>query len=172
MKGFKKILNYILCKRFSKKEKQYFLVIAFIVIVASNFFIARWLKNIKNQQLVITAVIPKAVVDMQLPDKKITPIKTKQYTPQAVEKKKPLVRDPFLDSKKSQLSTSAILKKPVLDLKVSGILLDQNIPTAIINSKVVKIGDVISGKTIVDIEKETVILMEDGDLYILELRKK
>jgi len=172
MKGFKKILNYILCKRFSKKEKRYFLIIALAVIIAINFFITRWLKNVKSQQLVITAVVPKAVVDMQLPDKKIIPAKTEKMTPQAAEKKKPLTRDPFLDSKKTQLLTSVIQKRPVLNLKISGIMLDQNIPTAIINSKVVKIGDIISGKTIVDIEKETVILMEDGDLYILELRTK
>jgi type II secretory pathway component PulC len=84
----------------------------------------------------------------------------------------PELRDPFLSSKNPQELIVSAVKKPAVELKLSGILWDDNVPSAIINSSIVKIGDLIEEKTVVDIEKNRVIMMENGKILVIELRKQ
>ena len=95
--------------------------------------------------------------------------KPAKKSPQVIKKKD--LRDPFLPSKSSEMVKTSTKKRPVF-LKLKGILWDRLIPSAIINSKVVKIGDLIFGKTVVDIEKNQVILMENGEIFLLKLKRK
>lgn len=59
---------------------------------------------------------------------------------------------------------------PVSDLDLSGIIWDKAAPYAIINGMVVRPGDEISGKTIKDIEPNSVVLTDGQNDYILELK--
>ncbi|MFH2144790.1 MAG: hypothetical protein ABII75_02005 [Candidatus Omnitrophota bacterium] len=171
MKKIKEILKkiYILVgkKRFSTSEKIVLSFLAIIVVFALNFFLTKWSVSQKKQYPIASLIIPP--LEDAAP-KTTVPVSALKTLPLPEPAK---IRDPFLPSKNTELVlTDKIKAKPELNLKISGILMDKDVPSAIINSRIVKIGDVISGKTVVDIEKETVILMEDGDLYVLELRKK
>lgn len=53
------------------------------------------------------------------------------------------------------------------DLKVSGVIWDTPMPQAIISDKVVKIGDVINGSTIILIDKKGVEITHNGLKYLL-----
>lgn len=171
MKKIKETLKkiYILVgkKRFSNPEKIVLFFLAIAAVFAFNLFLTKWSSSQKKQYQVTSLIIPP--LENTAPETVATvPASKTLPLPESAK-----MRDPFLPSKNSEFAlTDKIKAKPELNLKISGILMDKEVPSAIINSRVVKIGDIISGKTVVDIEKETVILMENGDLYILELRTK
>ncbi len=169
------LINRLMAKRFGTAGK----VIIVILFAGALWFGWKWLNNytaaIKNQPSIVLTVPPPS--PPQAPEK----MKKKTKKEKKPEEKKdnsaqPVaaaeVRDPFLPSLDSMKQIPDDRMKPVTDLKVSGILWDQQIPTAIINSKVVKIGDIIDGKTIVDMDKDKVILMDNGRIFILKLRQK
>jgi hypothetical protein len=164
-----KIFNSIAAKRFSKKEKIGLIIAAVIFSLIGNHFIQAWIDAQKNTTTVITPLIPKDKLELPKPVYKKT-----EDQKEVVDNKpiKPAIRDPFLSSKNPDKMKKVTKKKPQIDLKLSGVLWDDQIPTAIINSKVVKIGDLIQGKTVVDIEKDQVLLMEEGQIYVLKLRKQ
>jgi hypothetical protein len=150
-----------------------------VIIVAGALFVANHWFNVKINALKTRTKIIEPVVPApgSRTPAAVQPAQTK--TPAEPEgesaEKKPATdsRDPFLASKNPEKQQPVVnQKKPVIDLKVSGILWDENIPTAIINSQVVKIGDIIYGKTVVDMEKDAVILMEDGELLVIKLHKE
>jgi hypothetical protein len=168
--SFKKILKIIAAKRFSKNESIVLIVVIIVLLLAGNHFVQVWIEAQKNQTNVIAPIIP--------PDKLVLPKpilkKTKGDKKEVLDiaPKKPAIRDPFLSSKDPEKFEKEVQKKPQIDLNLSGILWDDQIPTAIINSKVVKIGDLVFGKTVVDIEKDQVVLMEEGQMFVLKLRKR
>lgn len=55
------------------------------------------------------------------------------------------------------------------DLVLSGIVWDEESPSAIINGEIVRIGRQIDGRKIIDIQKTKIILSEDGQIYELNL---
>lgn len=78
--------------------------------------------------------------------------------------------DPFYRAKKG--------KKPVVTYEeqkewiLNGILYDQKAPTAVINKKIVNIGDKINGAKIIDITKTKVVLTkENSDTFTLQITK-
>lgn len=72
-------------------------------------------------------------------------------------------RDPF-SKKTSEHSVSASR-----DLSLSGIVWDKQNPTAIINDTIVKIGEEISGSTVVDIKEGYVVLNDGKENFVLKL---
>ena len=173
--SFQEILNRIMAKRFSLPEK----IIIALLFLGVFFWAQRWLNtyisDIKKPQSIVLTVPPPSSLK-NAPEQKKTIPAFKQEEPasggQAEIRREPETRDPFLPSLDALKQVPEDRMTPITDLKVSGILWDQKIPAAIINSKVVKIGDIIAGKTIVDMDKDKVILMENGQIYILELRQK
>ncbi len=157
--------------RFAKKGKIILIIFSLIFVTAVNKMILSWIEVTKNKIKVIEITTPPLIVN-----KNTTAAINPKPEENNSEVKKPFrfdIRDPFLASKDpDKFKPANIQKKTVIDLKISGIIWDEKVPTAIINSKVVKIGDIIDDKTVVDMEKDKVILMENGQLYILELRKK
>jgi len=78
------------------------------------------------------------------------------------------LRDPFIGYEEKQeepaQASSAPKEKPLPTLKIQGIIWGGRIPQAIINNKVVKMGDVIEGVKVVNINKDGVIvLFEDKE---------
>lgn len=162
---FKNLLNKLAAKRFSKKERKIILVGVIILIITSQFIINYWINKLKKETVVIAPIIPKGDVDLPAVDDA-----TGEKIGNSQQKRKPDLRDPFLSSRNPDFFKK-IKIRPIANLKVSGILWDAKVPTAIINSQVVKIGDIIHGKTVVDMEKDKVVLMENGEIYVLEFKR-
>ena len=86
-------------------------------------------------------------------------------------------RDPF-ESPLAKEEEALVLKaqeqgiKEVADLELTGIMLTPSGAQAIINRKIVKVGDIIEEKKIVTIKKDYVILFESDTRYILRLKKQ
>ncbi|MBI4845772.1 MAG: hypothetical protein HY810_04775 [Candidatus Omnitrophica bacterium] len=168
---FKEKINKIIGKRFSGKETKILAIIAVILIFALYCFFLEFISQFKTET--------KVVENLMLPDVNVSKLSVPQVkindktnVSEEVIIKETDIRDPFLPSKNvDQINTNIVEKELPIDLKVSGILWDNDVPTAIINSKVVKIGDLIYGKTVVDMEKDKVILMDEGQIYIMPLRK-
>lgn len=73
-------------------------------------------------------------------------------------------RDPFL------LDTSNMQEEQGMeDLVLNGIMPDKQNPYAIINNKVVKLGDKVGGMTVIEINESNVVLDENGQRHTLEL---
>lgn len=79
----------------------------------------------------------------------------------------PWSRDPFMAQGK--LAKKGPSRPEALAL--SGIIWDEKKPAAIINDNIVSVGDEIQGKKVIKIEKNKVILQEDGEEYILRLEE-
>jgi hypothetical protein len=75
-------------------------------------------------------------------------------------------RDPFV------FGTAKIYSDEDNTLSLNGIAWDEKAPSAIVNNKVVKVGDQIAGNRIADIKKDKVIVTKDGNFYELNLRQK
>jgi len=160
---FKNIFNKIAAKRFSKQEIIIIIVIFAIALIFAYYHLSKWTKSFKSLKVIAPITPPEKPGRVQKVKSKEE--KTKEPSGSA---KSFNIRDPFLASKNTD--SVIIEKNPILNMKLKGVLWDDQIPTAIINSRVVKIGDLIDNKTVVDIEKDKVILMEDGEVYLLKLR--
>ncbi len=62
-------------------------------------------------------------------------------------------------------------KRPLPDLSVQGIIWDTALPQAIINNKVVKIGDLLEEAQIIDISKSGITVLFDNQQYNLSVTK-
>ncbi len=167
---FKVLINKLAAKRFSNKEKAVLLMVFFILSGWGLYFLKNWTTVLKEEVKIIEPLVPKSSPKPL--------IKASEQIKRSIKEttalfKKPEIRDPFLASKDSNILKAPGEKKtPAIPLNLKGILWDKLVPSAIINSKVVKIGDLIFGKTVVDIEKDKVILMENGEIQILKLKSK
>lgn len=167
MKSIKKITNLILTKRLNKAEKIGLILLFLFFGIIGYYFFLKEINQTKKQQVIVETCVP---VTVEPSEKKAS----KQPTGEKTSLKQTdvvIARDPFLASSKSEDLTHPITKN-IIDLKVSGILWDDQVPTAIIGSKVVRIGDMIAGKIVVDIEMNRIILMEEGEIFVLELNHK
>ena len=72
-------------------------------------------------------------------------------------------RDPFLPD------TSNMQEQGMEGLALNGIMPDKQNPYAIINNKVVKLGDKVGGMTVIEINESNVVLDENGQRHTLEL---
>ena len=72
-------------------------------------------------------------------------------------------RDPFL------LDAPNIKEQGMGGLTLNGIVADKKNPYAIINNDIVKLGDKVSGMTIIEINENNVVLDENGQRHTLEL---
>lgn len=177
--NFNMFLGKLTTKRFSNKENIILLLFFMGCAYAENYILVKWINNIKAQHMISEKYPSGPIVPINPrvePEKIIAPIAppSPEKTPKEEKKeKKPEVRDPFLPGIKQAIqNTTYSIRQFLMDYKISGILYDDKGPTAIINSKVVRIGDIIVGKTVVDIEKDKVILMENGEVFVLELQKR
>lgn len=83
-------------------------------------------------------------------------------------------RDPFMPLVTSQGYIVNVEEELFAsDMNLEGIIYDaQGHSLAIINGKVVKVGDNIGSYTILEINQSTVILAKEAEKYILELKKE
>jgi hypothetical protein len=166
-----KLCTAIAMKRFSNKEKVAIVLAIIIAMAIVNQLFINWTLKLKKQNIIIESLIPPPTAATNVAP--VLRAGVEQLEPLSGQKEYFTIRDPFLASKNPEKQQPAgAQQKSTIDLKVSGILWDEKVPTAIINSKVLKIGDSIYGKTIVDMERDKVILMEEGELFVLKLRKE
>jgi len=78
-------------------------------------------------------------------------------------------RDPFYRGKKQQFQPT--VKPTKSHWLLGGILYDNKRPSAVINKKVVRGGDIINGARVVQINKETVTLDKEGLQFTLTIAK-
>ncbi len=168
-KSILEILNKLAAKRFNDKEKIGLIIGLVVFVLIGDYFFTNWINEFKNKNNIVVSMAPP--IKPKLPASLVLN-KTKVESVVTVEAIKQKIRDPFLSSKNPKKLKNVTAKKTSAILKVSGILWDEKIPTAIINSKVLNIGDLIENKTVVDIEQNRVVLMEDGQVLVLELRDK
>lgn len=169
-KKSKTLINKLAAKSFSAKEKAGLLLLFFILSGAGLYYLQKWTTELKEEVKIIEPIIPRSITN---PKPKVSEKITQTIKEKAALFRKPVIRDPFLASIDSNIVKSTKQKTtPTVRLNLKGILWDKLVPSAIINSKVVKIGDLIYGKTVVDIERNQVILMENGEIFIIKLKKK
>ena len=162
--------NKIAAKRFSNKEKAVLLIVFLVLSGGLLFYVNSWIIALKQEAKIIEPIVPKQKISLSANISEQIKQTVKEIAPSP---KKPDIRDPFLASLDSNILRAPTENlEPVVNLNLQGILWDKRVASAIINSKVVKIGDLIYGKTVVDIEQDKVILMENGKIHILKLLKR
>lgn len=91
--------------------------------------------------------------------------------PNTVEYKSGGLRDPFYQEKKPEvikkMEEAPTQKKPLPTLKIQGIVWGSSMPQAIINNKVLKIGDKIEDASIVEINREGIVILFEKQKYSL-----
>lgn len=100
-------------------------------------------------------------------------IKTKpRAKPIDIEKYSSLAwgKDPFCRGKKGAIDTEPVRSESRWIL--SGILYNENNPSAVINKKIVRNGDSINGATVLEIDKNIVKLEKDGLEFRLTVAKE
>jgi hypothetical protein len=148
----------------AKKTNQ--LLITLILIFVFLFAISNAIKRVKKsgglEVMVTSALEDRASKGKDLPSDNLS---VGLYGMLEGESKKiGLIRDPFTgDTITSQETATSTIY-------LSGIFFDQNLPMAIINDNIIKIGDRIDEYTVVGIEQDKVIL-NDG-VKDLELKWK
>ena len=89
-----------------------------------------------------------------------------------IEYKATDLRDPFQSPREKkgtekQVAQIMVKERPLPNLVIAGIVWGGNFPQAIINNKVVKIGDTLEEARIIDIKRDGVTLSFDNRLYNL-----
>lgn len=107
-----------------------------------------------------SAVIKK---DKEVASEEKIPVKDIYGTLEEKSKNLELKRDPF------SLAPIIPLEKYSSGIYLNGILWDKSCPMAIINDQIVKIGDTVSGKIVVDIKQDRVILNDGNKDFELRL---
>lgn len=134
----------------------------FIIIILMVLFMADSLFAVRSEFEAMT----------KLEEKEKSEIQEKIVRPQIEYKSKGL-RDPFQTpfEKQFTLGSGAVAPDPwavsLSFLKLQGVVWGGKFPQAIINDRVVKIGDTIEGALIVDINRDGVVLFLDGKQYKL-----
>lgn len=169
---FSRLFIAIAAKRFNKIEKIILLCAALGLIVAGHIGVQRWTAQVARQQVVVEPLIPPDSMALPAPLPGAGQVQAALPGPVIPQSPARVRRDPFLPSRNPKRQIKTVEPpKPTINLTVNGILWDDKTPTAIINSKVVGIGDIIFGKAIVDIEKDRVMVMEDGAIQTLYFKK-
>lgn len=142
------------------------MVIALVIILGNSIkTILRTKKAVKSPPLAPVALREIAKREMSISDKS-EQIESlyREAEARRAEKDLPWGRDPFA-MKISLQETSWGLS----DLKLEGIMWDEKNPCAIINGEVVKKDDKLGKNTVVQIEKDGVIISDGTKRYILRL---
>ncbi len=111
---------------------------------------------------------------------KLAPVSQQQLAPQIVMPAKTIDieqystlnwgRDPFYWAKKGNIPV--VSDKVQIGWILNGILFNKQTPSAVINKKIVSIGDKINGAKIIDISKTEVTLeKEDSEIFTLQITK-
>ncbi len=85
----------------------------------------------------------------------------------SVEYKGEQYRDPFRDYLPKADLERGKFQKQLGNIKVTGLIWNTDLPLAIINGKVCKIGDSVGGAKVIDINKKGVFLDFHGEIYML-----
>jgi len=93
----------------------------------------------------------------------------KVYVRPQVEYKSIDLADPFRypETENSKQQGEKISARPLPGMGVQGIIWGGNFPQAIVNNKVVKVGDAIEGACITDIQKDGITVLFDNQQYTI-----
>ena len=85
----------------------------------------------------------------------------------SVEYKGEQYRDPFRNYLPKADLERGKFQKQLSNIEVTGLIWNTDLPLAIINGKVCKIGDSVAGAKVIDINKKGVFLDCHGEIYML-----
>lgn len=77
-------------------------------------------------------------------------------------------QEPFAEKAGAEQAVTTGEEKPLPSLTIQGLVWGGRFPQAIINNKVLKVGDIIEGAQVINISKDGVSLLFDGKLYELQ----
>lgn len=133
--------------------------IFFITVFISSFFLAT---------VFATQAEFKAIKELEEAEKKAPP---EAIVRPSVEYNAQNLRDPFqvLTTEETEEGErlSQMEETPPPNLTVQGVIWGASFPQAIINNKVVKVGDTIDGARVVNIDKDGVVVFFEGRQYNL-----
>ena len=144
----------------SKKK----LIIVAGVIAASSILYLSWRANVGNK-----SSGPEGISVRRTEKPVVTNISEKSLYPE-------VERDPFASPLKPSeelqiLEKSLIEVKEDIGMTLTGIVLRGEKLSAVVNRKIVRVGDIIEGKKVIVIEKEQVVLSDGKKKYLLYLRR-
>ena len=93
----------------------------------------------------------------------------KVYARPQVEYKSIDLSDPFRypEAERPKQQEEKISARPLPGMSIQGIIWGGNFPQAIVNNKVVKVGDTIEGARITDIQKDGITVLFDNQQYTI-----
>ncbi len=130
----------------------FLLSIIFVLVIANSIRIAK--RRFSATAVVSTATVSQPAVQIG---------KGIPQRPEGKLEELPWGRCPF--SGKAYASSG----KPILDLKLTGIIWDEKIPQALINNKIVKAGDILGNYVVIKIDRNSVILNNGAEEIELRL---
>lgn len=145
-------------------------VLLVMVVIAAAIFILNLPKKKGGPKIIKS---PEATINIPLPLKAFSPLDPEvEARRQSMEERASgrWGRDPFLlEGARLKNTEGKPTKAPSLNLKLTGIVWDQNRVHAMINDYVVKVGDEIGGAKVVAIRRDSVTLVKDGVQHTLRL---
>ncbi len=166
-------MNFIDFKNLNTKSKieiiaTSFMIIVFILILANSLKTVFKSKKLTSENFYMSTDAFKEIIKRDVISPKDTGVVGNRDIYKDIKKEedlKPWGRDPF--SEKTALSVGSM---PISNLKVEGIFFQHDqTPQAIINGEVLEEGDKIGDITIIEINKDTVIVTDGEKNYNLHL---
>ena len=145
----------------SKRVK--FIIIAGLIVAGSILYLS-WRANVRNKSSGTEGVLIKHTGEPVVAD---------------IPEKSPYLeveRDPFASPLKPSEELQ-IFKKSLIEVKedigmtLTGIVMRGKSSSAVVNKKIIRVGDTIEGKKVIAIEKGMVVLSDGEKKYLLYLRR-
>ena len=146
----------------SKRVK--FIIIAGVIVAGSSILYLSWRANIGNKSSGTEGILIKH---------------TGEPVIENIPEKSPYLeveRDPFASPLKPSEELQ-IFKKSLIEVKedigmtLTGIVMRGKSSSAVVNKKIIRVGDTIEGKKVIAIEKGMVVLSDGEKKYLLYLRR-
>jgi len=144
-----------------EKQQKQIIVTSVLVII----LIIAWINAFKVIKQKSKKASPAPAAPSSVPKSRPSETKPKQLVHAREEEGLEWVRCPFSGKIYSSL------KGEVVDLKLMGILWDEQKPRAIINNKAVSANDTIGTYTVVEIKKKSVILNDGSRIFEIKLSR-
>ncbi len=145
----------------TKSQKRLFILLGIVLIYAVYDFVAN-----KDTYLAVYTGQRKAAIEKKIQHDSNKPLKKQELTKTTYLEK--WGRDPFYKQVNKRIIKKRNKKKRVRFI-LQAVSMKQNSSIAIINDKIVKVNDIISGYTVKKIEKKRAILSDGNKTIILKL---
>ena len=141
-----------------------------LVVLMPIFFIGLLYMRSQQKSKVIDIVKKELTISQEDPliDKLPRPKTIEEISYKKTEKD-PLknIFAQFLEKLRRRVSEKEIEKLPIPDLNIEGLIWNSDMPQAIINGSVIKIGDYIEGVKVIEIDKKGITIEYEGQKVLI-----